>query len=397
MKILAGLALWAIYTYHYKYRETSDAFRYFDDAMVLFGTLKTDPQIYFRFLLGINLNDPELAPVFEQLRGWSSSYSYGIANDNPTIIRLNMLIALFSQGFYHVHTVVFCFLSTIGLIAFVRGTYAIGELWVHRTVAFLSVALLPTIWFWGSGVLKEAPLIAALGFFIWTSSQVLKGKWKFLVGMLLALFVLLFLKPYVLIAMLPAVTALFLGRILKIKTYLRYGAILVVGYALAVNADVFYKPGDFLYILQKKQTDFYNVAAMNEAGSAIQITEVDQSAGGFLLDVPERLITAYLRPFPWEFSGLFYLPPIAESVVLLFLLVLVLFKWRSKGRLLLENELFCFALSFVIVLGVIIGSAVPVLGAVVRYRLPGLMFGALLVPLVLYLFPKLNRRVANLF
>jgi hypothetical protein len=397
LKIGAGLILWAIYTYHYSYRNTSDAFRYFDDALVLYQTLKTEPQIYLRFLFGVNLQEADLAPTFEQLRGWSSSYSYGIANDNPTIIRLNMVIALFSQGFYHVHTVVFCFLSTIGMIAFIRGCYAIGQISVHKTVAFISVSLLPTIWFWGSGVLKEAPLIAGIGALLWCYSQVIQRKWKFLLGMVLALFVLAFLKPYVLVAMLPALIALSLSRFIKVKPYVRYLGVLILSYTAAVNAGAFYEPGNFLYILQKKQTDFYNVATLNEAGSTIAISPVDQSPLGFLTQIPERITTAFIRPFPWEVNGLFYVPPMVESLFLLFLLLLVGFKFRSKGRELIANELFCFALSCVVVLGVVIGSAVPVLGAVVRYRLPGLMFASMLIPLVLYLYPNLNRRVANLF
>ncbi len=50
LKIIAGLALWFIYSYHYTLRNTSDAFKYFDDALVLHKTLATNPTHYWHML-----------------------------------------------------------------------------------------------------------------------------------------------------------------------------------------------------------------------------------------------------------------------------------------------------------------------------------------------------------
>ena len=58
VKVTCGLVFWWIYSYHYHFRDTSDAFRYFDDAMVLVDMLKTNPVDYFKFLFGIGLDDP---------------------------------------------------------------------------------------------------------------------------------------------------------------------------------------------------------------------------------------------------------------------------------------------------------------------------------------------------
>lgn len=399
LKIAAGMSLWAIYTFHYSYRETSDAFRYFDDAMVLFQTLKDSPSIYFRFLFGSNLQDPALEPVFDQLRGWSSSYSYGIANDNPTIIRLNMIVALFSQGFYHVHTVVFSFLSTLGIVAFVRGAYALGNVSFHKSIAFLAVALMPTVLFWGSGVLKEAPLIAAIGLFLYALTNLFRKKWDSLLWLALSVLVLFNLKPYVFIAMLPAVLAFLLGKVVMKQhlVWLRYTLVLMLSYVGAVFAGNVHSPGGLLYILSKKQQDFYNVAKENNAGSVIQISPVDQSLIGFLADVPERLWLAFMRPTFSEVDGVFYWPPMIESSFLLIVLFFILIRYRIIQKVLLRNELFCFSLSVVLVLGIIIGSCVPVLGAVVRYRLPGLLFMSMLIPLLLFAYPMLNRWIADRF
>src|SRR3954470_13055434 len=39
LKIIAGIALWLVYTYYYTDRSTSDIWKYFDDGKVMFGAL----------------------------------------------------------------------------------------------------------------------------------------------------------------------------------------------------------------------------------------------------------------------------------------------------------------------------------------------------------------------
>jgi hypothetical protein len=48
--------------------------------------------------------------------------------------------------------------------------------------------------------------------------------------------------------------------------------------------------------------------------------------------------------------------------------------WNFRRPYSLEIPIFAFGLSFVIILGVLVGEVVPVLGAVVRYKMPGLIF-----------------------
>ena len=60
LKILAGIAVWAIYTWHYEYRAASDAYGYFDDAMILNSYLLEQPSVWFRFMFGINLHAEDL-------------------------------------------------------------------------------------------------------------------------------------------------------------------------------------------------------------------------------------------------------------------------------------------------------------------------------------------------
>ncbi len=387
LKIMAGLALWALYTHYPPYRAASDLYGYYDDAMVLHRTLWQDPQIWWRFMLGIDLQAADLAPYFDQMTRWTNVYTYGIANDNPTIIRLNMLVALVSFGAFHVHTVIFSFLSLTGLLAITRFLVhfsAFDRRQQLRDLIFAAVALSPTVLFWSSGVLKEAPLIATLGLVLFSALKLRMQRWRYLPMFVLTMLIGFVLKPYVIITLIPGLTAFFISARKRWMRNLRYPAAAFACYLIASFAQAFFPAGNLQYILHKKQQDFYNVAAMHDAGSVVKISAVDQHPMGFLLDAPERFWHAYFRPFVHEIEGFFYLIPAAESTVLLLLLALVIsFRILNVSSLagwqvaLPVSELTLFIGTFAVTFALVMGSCVPVLGAVVRYRLPvyALFFG----------------------
>lgn len=387
LKIFAGLALWALYTYYPPYRSASDLYGYYDDAMVIHSSLFSEPHVWWRFMLGIDLHHADLQPYFDQMTRWTNVYTYGIANDNPTIIRLNMLVTLISFGAFHVHTVVFSFLSLIGLIGITRFLLhfsTFSRSCQLRDVLFAAVALSPSVLFWSSGVLKEAPMMAVLGIQLFSACRLREGRLRSLPVFLLMTTIGIVLKPYVIITLFPALLAFFISAQKRWMRPWSYPIVAVVCYLIASFAQMFFPAGNLQYILQKKQQDFYNVAEANEAGSVVDISPVDDGVLTFLADAPERLWHAYFRPFLYEVEGAFYLIPALESALLLImLLALVLFPKRCFGTKmrwqlqLPRGELIWFIATFALTFGLVMGSCVPVLGAVVRYRLPvyALLFG----------------------
>lgn len=371
LKFCVGLTLFLIYSIHYEYRNESDAFRYFDDAMVIYPSLWEDPSHFFRFLFGIDLDAPEMTTYFERMGSWKSSYNYGITNDNPTIIRLNLVVSLFSFGYYQVHTVFFCMLSTIGGVAIFR---SLGRFFSFRMALMVIAFALPTVIFWSSGVLKEAPLILALGLLIYSFCEMVFAKFrtKLLVLFVLAFFTLVFLKEYVLISLITPLLFLLVARFMGWKRiWISFMVVHLLAGMVAMNARVFYPPGDLLYILQKKQTDFYNVASEKEAGSLIEIPEVGEPID-FFIQAPGALYRSYLRPDLRELDSAFHVACWLESLLLIASIILVVFTFKMPPPRMLAMALYC--LSFAIILGLIIGNTVPVLGAVVRYKLPALPF-----------------------
>jgi len=374
LRFCGGIAIWMVYSFHYTYRDTSDAFRYYDDAMLIYATLPENPLLYLKFIFGIGLDDPELTSFMDHFRAWHSSYTYGIANDNPTVIRVNAIIALFSFGYYHVHTVFMAFFSMIGLTAimkFFANVTANVSKW-----SFVLVFALPTVLFWGSGVLKEPILICGIGIFLFFLHKLGERKYWYAIPLILIFYFVLHIKPYAGIALFPGIL-LWVWLKWSATTYIWLKAIVIHAalFMIVLNAAPLFKAGNLLHIMQKKQQDFYNVAKEYDAGSVISIPR-PESTLDLITQAPGAFFRTYFRPHIFESKSIFYLANALENLVLMALFVGVIFLFFRKGNSIAPE--YMLGLSFVLILGVLIGEVVPVLGAVVRYKLPALPFISLM-------------------
>ena len=109
LKIAAGLSLWLVYTVYYPDRSTGDTWKYFDDALTIKNWWWENRNMFWRFLFGWDLSSADAAPFFEKLHGWTNPYTYGLANDAPTMVRINVVLSFLSFGYYEVHVVFMAF------------------------------------------------------------------------------------------------------------------------------------------------------------------------------------------------------------------------------------------------------------------------------------------------
>jgi len=373
LKLICGAGLSYIYSSHYSDRSTGDTYRFFDDARILDSSKEAGLEAYLSLLTGIGLSENESAQVYYlRMTHMDRQYYTGFPNDNATIIRANAFMMNFSGGYYMVHIVFWSFFSMIGLTALMKFLvrYFPRKIWA----LFFSIYLLPTVLFWGSGVLKEPILILGLGLFIAGFLRYIYGEHKTvdIIAGALGLILMIYTKGYVLICMSPAIIGLLIVKAAKGK---RFWLWFSLPHALAVLI-LFVGPliGDGFKVaelMKLKQEAFYNVADMSNSGSVMDLPEI-KGPISVLINAPEALVTTYLRPWPWEWKKLMYIPAALENGLLLLAIAIMIWNYRKPYGL--NLPILAFAGSFVLVLGIITGEVVPVLGAVVRYKLPSLIF-----------------------
>lgn len=374
LKILAGTALWYVYTYMHTDRATADIYRYFDDGNIMFSALPEHPLDYLSMLTGI-ANDQHGFDVeyYQVMHNWYRQYESNVYNDAHTMIRFNAFVRLYSFGYYHVHTVFICFLCTIGLVAlykaFVTGAAGHERLWA------ISVFVLPSVLFWSSGVIKEALLFFGLGLFLLAVMDLLRNgarAWNLAV-LPFCTVLLFFLKFYVLLSLIPALTAYAWCMRTGGRSSLLKFLVTLSGFALMGLFAGSIHPGlRVLEILWIKQRDFIGMATAAGSGSLMPVAELHPDAWSFAQQAPHALYMTFFSPLTAYANGALGVMSAVENIAIIVLAALLI-RWR-KPRAEVDKPLLYFCLSFCLLLALVIGWTTPVIGALVRYRVPLLPF-----------------------
>lgn len=391
LKIIAGTTLYFIYTYYYEDRSTADIFKYFDDSKIMYDALFDKPIDFFKMLFSIQNDNAYFDTMYyTHMNNWYRVFENNLYNDSHTIIRLNAFFRLFSFGSYHVHTVFMCFLSLAGLVYLYKffKHFAIA----NKRFLFFVVFLVPSVVLWTSGVLKEGLLVFGLGVMLYFLKKLLaeKNKLKSLLFMHIGIFLLLYIKYYTLIAIAMPLIAFVLVYKFKIKrVFLTYASLLLLYLLLGVITKYVFPAYDPFQILSLKQQDFFGLAQSMDAGSVINAPILENSVWSFLKNIPFALYVVLLRPLFFESLNPLMLAAGLENLIVFFLFIIGII---AKRKRLLSDNLFMFSFSFVLILYVLIGVTTPVLGAVVRYKVPALPF--LFVILILMIDIK---KIQNIF
>ncbi|HRE98504.1 MAG TPA: hypothetical protein PK637_17195 [Flavobacteriales bacterium] len=384
LKVVAGFFLTIIYTFYYTDRANADIYKYFDDSALMTDALFHKPGDFFRMLFGYeNDNNYFNEQYYNHMNNWFRKYESNIYNDSHTIIRINAVLRIFSFGSFHVHTLFSCFLSLTGLVALYKAfkSFFTGK---EKWMAY-AIFLLPSVLFWASGVLKESYLMFGLGLLLYSIMFLLNGdwkKWSIYLALLTGILLLLYLKVYVLMALLPGIIGFVFVRKTSVQLlFLKYGLVVLVCLFGWVYFEKLFPSWHMLEILVQKQQDFIRLSQAMNSGSMLYTVPLDPDFLSFIKAAPLAFTNVLLRPFPGESFSPFLLIASAENAILLVAMVLVVFRFQKPNKD--QLNLIVFFLLFVVGLFVLIGWVTPVMGAIVRYKVPALPFLGMIVVMLM--------------
>lgn len=371
LKIIAGTVMILIYTWFYIDRSTADIFKYFDDSKIMFDALRTSPVDFFKMLTGVDSKSPSLFKYYSKMIAWDDSDI--MYNDNRIMIRFNCIMRFISFGNYYIHMVVMCFITLYGLTCLFR-LFA-SEVKDKYFGIFCAVMLMPSVLFWGSGVLKDSVMLFATGMFLYnlnkvsTNSALLGNKILFVIGFLLMVFV----KPYVLAVMMPCLfMIIFIKRkpqrnINRLSTW-----IVVYGiYVGLIYISKYFSQINVVELISLKQHQFMSLAIAVDSGSVVPIPELSTTMS-LIAAVPNALFNIFFRPFIFESLSPVILLAASENILILITALICVLKMKLQNCYV--TPWFFFSMLFVPVLYCLIGLIVPVAGALVRYKTIALPF-----------------------
>ena len=381
LKIISGIGLLILYKFYYG-TNGSDIFNYYKDGEVVYNTINTNPIDFIKIITGIGNYSTELEPYLrENTNYWFKAFNYNLLNDNRLTIRINAVLHIISNHNIYVHSIFFSFFSFIGLTALFK---VFKLFYNNKLVLVIIVFFIPSVIIWSSSMLKESVLMLALGMFLLSFFNVLKQK-KLLLNisiLLTSAFFLFVLKFYVLFALIPGLIFLTTYNFYNKNPVLIFAGIYILIITLFFNSQHF-SAYSLSEIMSFKQHDFINmINSSDNVGSRVDIPILEPTFVSYILAIPNALLNTFLRPSIFDIHSIIVLPSVIENILFLLLFIFSI-SYFDKNNFKNNLPFILFSFSFVITLSILLGLTTPVLGALVRYKVPYLPFLAFILILVI--------------
>ena len=405
IKLFSALSIAFVYLFYY---EGGDTIIYMHDANIMASLFFDDINVFSDFLFN-GLIDSESGSVsnwkhFFKVRGLYNNY-FLYRNDERAffMVRLMGVVAIITNGSFIASGMVvgaFCYL----------GTWKIYKLFVEYYPSFrkqlsYTIIFIPSVMFWGAGVLKDPVTLGALGFLMYYVHNILKSR-KVLISIIYIVifsFLIISIKPYILNAFIVGVgcwllsnymvkiqSAVFKALIFPILLVVSIGA--VFGLLSLFSGDTgkysFDKALDEAALVQSDlKQDYYG-------GHRFDIGSFEPTLSGVLGKAPIAIATTLYRPFIWEANNVFVMLSALESTVIIVFTFLAIFRIKllNLQGVLLANPLLFFSFVFSLFFAFFIGLTSANFGALVRYKIPLMPFYISMV-FILSNYSKLPKKV----
>jgi len=107
------------------------------------------------------------------------------------------------------------------------------------------------------------------------------------------------------------------------------------------------------------------------SGSLIQPVSFAPTIVSFLKHIPDAFIFGLMHPWPWELAKWYYFPMFLENMVVPVLCIFCCRKFLSEKTNLTAEVMIGLCAGVIIV--TVCGFTTPVIGSLVRYRMPGML------------------------
>ena len=376
-KLIGALCLYYLYTEYYRERQTADIFKFYDDSRALSAVFFSNTLDYFKIIIGYYEKE-FLYDYFINMNHWDNSYESVITNESRVVIKLSSIFNIINNNVYAVNVLLFTLIGFIGNILILKAIDRIHPM-KHFFYVFWSIMLFPSIFLWTSGILKEPIIFFGLGLLFYgigNYNHTKKDLKKHILFILIGLIILLKTKLYIFCCIVPSVVLLSLSLFFKKKasiiSMIALPIILVIISFLHFSESNY----DIINIISLKQQDFTNLATYNRAGSYFELPKINNNFFNFIISLPLGLINGLFRPFPLDINKLIHLLPFLENTLIYGAFAYVVYiKTKSQIQLHKNAVVLIFsAMSFIILLYTLIGLTTPVIGAMVRYKIPATLF-----------------------
>ncbi|MEQ8629790.1 hypothetical protein [Ekhidna sp.] len=378
VRFAGAILLGVLYQFYYGGGDTLNYWEH--GSKWIYEAFQEDVTLGVKLLLeGGGKWNPEVYKYTSQIWYYRDPASYAV-------VKLTAVIDLLTFHTYSASALFFAVFSFSGIWALysvIEEKYGVRKKWLAMAVLFV-----PSVVFWGSGILKDTITLGALGWMTWSLMRLVEfRKRSALESMVLIVsFLIIYrIKLYILICYLPMVAVwLFIKNLKGIQNFVL--RILIVPVLLII----FGISGFFTIQQITKESDKY---ALDNLAERARITAYDirygwgsrtGGDGGYDIGLPDgtwqsmiRLMPAGInvslfRPYLWEVRNPLMLLSALEALIVFVLFVQAVL---SKGfSQVFKDPFLVFCLGFSLLFAFSVGISTFNFGTLMRYKIPFMPF-----------------------
>ena len=324
---------------------------------------------------------------FNYNTGYPTSYMW---KDSSTfsVSRYSALFYIIGGGSFIITSFMVCCFSYIGIWKFYR---LLNMLYpgYEKGLAYI-ILFLPSIAFWGSGIMKDSYTVSSACWITYNFYMVLILRKKVLINaifLLINLFIIVNIKPYVILSLLPGII-LWLNsaylkkikeRVLKILILpLLSFVIIIIGFYVFQNlSSLMGVYGEVDTAIEQAQVIRSDLLRSDQYGTNnYDIGKFDGSLISLISVAPNAIFTAFFRPFLWEIGSPTMVLSATENFILITFTFFTLIKVSPFRflKIIIKEPFLLYSLIFSIVFAFGVGIAGTNFGAMVRYKIPLMPF-----------------------
>ncbi len=399
LKFVGAISLGLIYFFYYGGGDTE---LYHVLSRYITRSFYENPVAFFKLVFGPLEYDPETFPYLAM-----NMFYYRKDVDTYFLLRLASVANLLTGSVYSATALIFATFSFLGNWAFYLAIVHVYP--AYRRALALAILFVPSIIFWGSGLMKDSVTFGGMGLVVYGFYFGIIRREKMVRNLLiggLGLFLVVSIKIYIVYCLIPA---LMLWWFLHFRDSMRSGfakalsvpfLVLISGTlglfaVLKLTSDTAYSIDNIT--TKAEVTAKYLYQQAEGQGSAYEIPEFDGSLGSLVSYAPKGIAVTLFRPFLWEARSPVQLVAALEATVFIFLTLRILYKVGIKktvSTILTEYFVFAalvFSIGFAFAVGVTSGN----FGTLVRYKIPMMPFYLSALMIILEKNKKRRRNLAE--
>lgn len=390
VKIFGGIGVVLIYVYYYK---GGDTLNYITGTKAMVKLAFKDFGTYFDILLNNrtyeNLMSFNKVSMFPPYFMYKDSLAF-------SVIRFSSVLGFFAFNKYIPLVILIASLSYIGV-------WKLYKLFINyfpnnNKYFAISILFMPSVIFWGSGLLKDSYTFASSAWFIYIFFSLLNNKKKIfssIIGLIFNAYILISIKPYIFYIIVAGILIVLTYRLSRKITSpflkliilpLIITIIWVSGSLLLLNIGSNIIGGAYSSVdqlIDKAILTQMDLSRDYYGENSFDIGTIEPTLQGLMAKIPPAVNAGLFRPYIWETNNIvMFFSGLENTLILsfcLYVLLITIVSWSKHGfnhmfKALFNNELIVFSISFSLMFAYMIGLTTANFGALVRYKIPLIPF-----------------------